>query len=218
MVAIVAAGAFAPILMDKWTLKPDMEPKSKTTYAVVVNVEQGGQPHEAKLTMLREVKSADTKEAKVDVTWKDITLDDQPIGEDRTFPLTATLRGGLTSSAGEFGDDERRMLSPFAFVYPESAVDVGDKWSFENKPTGGTAHTVSYEVKAIEKIGEQDAMKIAFKLDEKEDLGEHAEGTFWVAKSGRVLRWDMKVKNWIVPMAGPPMDANIKGEFVPEKK
>ena len=50
----------------------------------------------------------------------------------------------------------------------------------------------------------------------KEDLkdGLSADGTWWLSKSGRIVKFEMSINNWVVPMAGPePFDAIVRGKM-----
>ena len=89
------------------------------------------------------------------------------------------------------------------------AIDVGDKWTFEMTPAKADKRimTSSYEVVGTEKLKGIDALKISAKLEEKGENGMSSKGFFWISKEGKPLKYELDVKNWVVPMAGSePVD------------
>ena len=209
--AVLAAPA-----VDKWDIKPSFATKTVTAWNVTIDAHVQSQDHHAKFRFEKTISSADAKSAKAKVAWKDLEVDDNPTDVPGDFEVTMGMRGELlTSESSEFGDDLRRMLSVFAFVYPEKPIDVGDKWTFEMTPAKADKRmmTNSYEVVGTEKLKGVDALKISTKLEEKGENGMSSKGFFWISKEGKPLKYELDVKNWVVPMAGSePVEAKIKGE------
>ncbi len=204
--------------VDKWDIKPSFTTKTVVAWNVTVDAHVESQDHHAKFRFERTISSADAKSAKAKIAWKDLEVDDNPNDVPGDFQVTMGMRGELLSSEStEFGDDLRRMLAVFSFVYPEKPIDVGDKWTFDMTPANGEKHklTITSEVVGTEKLKGVDALKISTKLEEKGENGMSSKGFFWISKEGKSLRYELDVKNWVVPMAGSgQVEAKIKGEAV----
>lgn len=208
--ALATSLVLSPVWQDKWEIKPQFTPKTESTLKVSIDIE--GMGSHAEFTAFRTISSSDDKGAKGKLGWKNITLDGQPVGEDEEFTAVFGLRGNVVSVEHQFGDEMRRMTAPLVFIYPDKPIGVGDKWEFTFKPSGDNADkllTWSYEAKAVEKVKDQDAMKITAKFDEKGSEGMHGSGDYWLAKDGKILKIDLNVKSWPVPMAGQNMNVRI---------
>ncbi|MCB8932020.1 MAG: hypothetical protein M9921_01780 [Fimbriimonadaceae bacterium] len=202
--------------IDKWELKPGIEPKAKAAWAIQVDVDSPDGGHQAEFTMVREIGDADGANHKATCAWSKLLVDGGEVGEDPTWDVSFGPRGALVGTTDMMGDDIRRMLSPMTFVYPEGAVGDGDKWTAEVRPFKGKDDlllTYAYEVKGVEKVDGADALRVAATLTEKGQDAMSAEGTWWVGKDGGVLKFQMKVTNWVVPMAGGDlMNATMTGK------
>lgn len=177
-----------------------------------------GSDHEAKFKFSHEVQKFEAgKPFEAKLAWSDLEVDGNEIGEENVFSCTCDARGAITATTSEMGDDVRRMLSPIVFVYPSSSIKMGDKWTFDFKPKKDGDEGMaswSYEVKGSEKVGDVDALKISSKFAEKGTSSMNATGNWWLAKDGRILKFDVDIKSWVVPMAGPEtVNAVIKGEL-----
>lgn len=214
---VLLAGAMmmSPAI-DKWDLKPGIAPKAKSSLAVVVDAAMGDGDHRAEFTVVREIGDPDGSNHKAKFSWANLTVDGQEQGEDASWDVAIGPRGTVVSTTDMMGDDIRRMLSPMTFAYPEKPVGEGDKWTAEVRPYKDKDDfllTYAYEVKGIEQVDGADALKIAATLTEMGRDAMSAEGLWWVGKDGAVLKFEMKVKNWVVPMAGgEPIDAKMTGK------
>lgn len=211
---LVAAASFA----DGWMLKAPYEAKAKFTWKVTVNANVGGQDHEATMKQHLSIASKTDKEIKGSGTWTDLSLDggEQP-GEEPKWDVTFNPNGSV-ASAGE-GADYARMLVPLAFIYPDKEVKAGDKWSVKYKPAKDAKDmTVDFEVVEVGKVGDAEALKVKGKVSEDGPM--KADTIYWIGKDGKLLKFDLDVKGWIVPFAGNniELDAKIKGELVKEDK
>jgi hypothetical protein len=203
----------ASSLAEGWLLKAPYEAKAKHTWKVIVNASVGGQEMEATMKQILTIDSKTDKEIKAKGNWAEIMVGgNEQSGDDTTWDITMNSNGSLTSVGA--GADFARMLAPAAFVYPDKEVKAGDKWSFKYKPTKEAKDiTMDYEVVEQTKVGDVDALKIKGKLTEDGPM--KGNNIYWIAKDGRMLKFELDLTNWIVPMAGnTEFDAKIKGELV----
>lgn len=214
--AMVAGLLMAGPVADKWELKPGIEPKAKGAWTVAVEVNVPDEQHRAEFTLVREIGVLDGENYKAICSWEKLVVDDEEMDAEARWDVSIAPRGAIVATTDTMGDDIRRMLSPMAFVYPEAAVGEGDKWNAEVRPYKGKDDyllTYAYEVKGIEKVGDVDALRVAAVMTEKGEDAMQGEGTWWIGKNGQVLKFEVKVKNWVVPMAGgEPMEAKITGQ------
>lgn len=214
--AMVASALMAGPMMDKWEIKPNLAPKTKSSWVVGVDAQTPDGDHRAEFTLVREMGEKDGEARKVSMGWHHLLVDGAEMPDEILWPVTVDTRGAVVGTTAEEGDDIRRMLSALTFAYPDKAVGDGDKWSVEVRPSKGKDDlmlTYAYEVKGMEAVDKVDALKVFLTLEEKGTDGMRGEGIWWVAKDGTILQFEMKMKNWVVPMAGgQPFDAFIKGK------
>lgn len=210
---VAALALVATSLADGWLLKTPYEAKTKFTWKVTVNASVGGQDVEATMKQILTVDSKGEKEVKGKTTWSDILVNGSPAGEgDSSWDTTFGLDGSITS-AGD-NADFARMLTPAAFIYPGKEIKTGDKWSAKFKPAKDAKEmTADYEALEESKVGDTPAIKVRAKLSEDGPM--KADNVYWIGKDGSVLKYELDIKNWVVPMAGTgDFDAKVKGELV----
>ena len=111
--------------------------------------------------------------------------------------------GAILKMEGDTEDSYRRMLAPLNFVYPDHPVAEGDKWKIEVKPVGTGANlTYAYEAQRKEIVDDTNTLVIAVKITEEGKEPITGTGFWWLSKVGKVIKFEMKLENWIVPMAG----------------
>lgn len=205
----LAAASFA----DGWLLKAPYEAKTKLVWNVTVNANVGGQDHEAKFKSVLTIDSKSDKEIKGKGAWLDLMVDGAEQGSDGapTWDITFNPNGSIVS-AGE-GADYARMMAPASFIYPEKEVKVGDKWSAKYKPKNGKDISLDFEVVEQAKVGDADVLKVKSKMTEDGPM--KSENLYWVGKDGKVLKFELDIKSWVVPLPGAPgdFDAKVKGEL-----
>ena len=210
---IATLALFAP-QGEKWEIKPTLTREAKTIYSVIADVTIDGGPHTAKFTMTSTVGDKDSDgNYGLKIAWDKITVDDGEQPDLPTWELKMDKSGTIQATAGNLTDDYRRMLAPLAFSYPDKAVAVGDKW--EAKSGKAEQMTFSYEAKSVEKVKDVDALKISCKFKEG-DKGSRGEQTWWVAKDGKILKFDVNMKDWMMAFSdnGPMnLDASFKGSL-----
>ena len=204
--AILAAPLLAALTVEPWTLAPPA-PESKSVWKVEVQVEAQSEQHAANFNLI--VQRGKTEN--VTYKWGDLEVDSQSVPFDEEWTGKWDAAGALTLA--DNGDETRRMLLPFQFAYSEKPVDVGSKWTFEYEPKGGAKVQIASEAIAIEKVKDVDTLKI--KTVTKELKGEQpmsSKGTWWVDRSGKIVKFELNVTNWIVVMAdAAPIECTIKG-------
>ena len=203
---------------QSWMLKSPYEAKAKFVWNVTVTANVGGMDVEAKMKQQLEIASKDEKQIKGKGNWSDITVNGDSQAEgDGPWDIVLNPNGSLVSAHDS--TDHARMLTPAAFIYPDKEVKAGDKWQVKFKPAKDAKEfTSDFEVVAIEKVGDVEAMKVKAKMVEgaKEGEGMSANNLYWIGKDGKVLKFELDIKNWVVPMATgmPDFDAKVKGELV----
>lgn len=211
-----AAIAISPIA-DKWELKLPYGKDAQLAWATSIDVEQGGMQTHASLTLQLTCINVSEKGVSTIIRFLDLEVDGQSVEDTTDYPLFLNPRGYSESSTSEHGDDFRRMMAPIMFLYPDKPVQVGDAWKLEFKPRPGSDGAIIYtcEAKAIEKVNEQEAMKVFLKFEEGGPQAMRGDGHFWIVKDGRVIRYEMNVVNWVVPMAGEgtPVNAKLVGNL-----
>lgn len=214
-VALATALLTTPQAADKWDLK-GLAPNTSSTWDVQVKVTDQGEEHEATFKLIMDLKEVEKeKPFPATYSWKSLVVDGGQEMGDTSWNIRLSPRGLITEGAD--GDDAiRRMLSPLVFVFPDKPVGVGDTWTETVK--AGTEKddqslTVEFKAEAIEKVKDADTMKISEKLTEKGSEAMTAEGTWWVDKDGKVVKFETKTKKWYVPLASQSFDATIKGEL-----
>jgi hypothetical protein len=186
---------------------------------MTTSVDQGGTEHTATMTMILDIKDGDKdKPLKADVTWKDLLLDGAQAVPDNSWSVVLNGQGAIADSdATEGADAIKKMLAPMTFVYPDKPVAVGDTWTNTVKAGSDKSDesiTVDMKADSLDKVGDVDALKITETLTQKGDGSLKGTGTWWVDKTGKVLKFETKVSNWMVPMAGDQaMDASFKGSI-----
>ncbi len=190
--------------VESWTLTFKTDPKSpKESWATIVDAESEGISHHAVFNLTRLTKSSAPEKTTQTFRWERLSVDEKEGQEIDPWDVTVGKNGELLAMAGAVEDDYRRMLSPLVFVYPEKPVAPGDKWTMTPKPVAnGRKFTYAYEVKSIELVEGAPAILIGAKVTESGDQPIKGDGFWWLSRVGKVLKFEMKLENWIVPMAG----------------
>lgn len=215
LTTMVAGVLLAVPSSEPWTLKAGIEPKARAAWAVVIDVDTDDGNHQAEFTYVREIGDPDGDNHEARCLWEKLLVDGAEMGDPPGWDVSVGPRGAIVGTNDMMGDDIRRMLSPMTFVYPDKAVAEGDKWEGQVRPYKDKDDLLliyTYEVLGFEKVGDAEAIKVASKLTEKGRDAMGAEGTWWLGKDGALLKFSVKVTNWVVPMAGgEPMNARITG-------
>ena len=141
-----------------------------------------------------------------------VTIDgtEMPPQEGGTGTVTHDAVGFVTGLESSQQDrDGYRRASMLNMLWPNEAVSVGSKWSYDTKadPKKGTYDmTHSFELVSVKKLLGQNILKI--KVASKETSVGKASGTGYVwieARTGIITQAVGQVKN--APMAGGTMDA-----------
>lgn len=189
---------------ETWSFKPSFDPKNpKEVWGTIVDAQSDDQAHHATFQFTRTTKSSDKTKTVVTFNWEKLAVDNQEGQDLPGWDAVMGARGEILKMDTEADDNYRRMLSPMVFVYPEKAVAIGDKWSSEVKPSGnGAKLTYSYEAKSKEKVDGENTLVIAATFKESGENPVSGNGTWWLSKVGKVVKFEMKLTNWVVPMAG----------------
>ena len=148
--------------------------------------------------------------------FTEIFVNGDPMEND-PLPAEFSANGVLMGIEGDEGPAMRRMYLPFFFAYPDEAVEVCDTWKYaddEDEAVDGHRTVVEYKAVEEDRVGGKDALKIEFVLKEEGDAPMTGDGHFWVDKDGIVLKYEMNLESWPVPIAGQVVSAEITGEII----
>ena len=193
---------------DKWDIKPNLAKDNALTFKISIDaLVNGSEEHHAVFNSKSTVQDKIEDNFKTKLEWTDFEIDG---GDSREAPaMTYKVNSrGVVVGVVDMEDPFRRMLTPLYFAYPESAVGEGDKWEVKTGPDGN--YKLAFEVKGTETIAGDETLKIVETI--KESDGTYGDGTWWVNKAGVPVKFELKLKQWVVPFAGPELvDATIKG-------
>lgn len=193
-----------------WLLKAPSA-KAKKSWNLSVAAPLHGHDMQAKLDYHLEVRGMEHEKVACVASWDHIVVDDEEQGDVETWELALAPSGALESV--KEGEEFARMLMPFFFGYPNKEVQPGDKWSDTVKLSRKAKDVrIDYEVLEKTSAGGEEVLKIAAKFKEEGEDGMEGDDLFWVQKNGAINKFELKLKNWAVPMVNSvPMPATIKG-------
>ncbi|HWA84558.1 MAG TPA: hypothetical protein VG820_14035 [Fimbriimonadaceae bacterium] len=200
-------------LADGWVLKPPYAAHGKAVWKVSVKATVGGAEHDVQFKRTLTIDPKVDDGAKGKESWTDFLFDgNADPDQDATWDIA--LKGdGSVATAGESGDYVK-MVSPFFVVYPNKEVKKGDKWTAKLKPSAADKEIgVEYEVLDEAKVGDADALKVKATFSGEGPF--KASNTYWLSKSGEILKFELDLTSWTVPLAGQSdFDAKVTGEIV----
>lgn len=206
--ALLTAAAFG----QGWLLKAPYAANAKTIWKVSVKATIGGVDHEVRFNHTLTIASKSEAEIKGKGSWTEFVFDGNvDPDQDATWEISLKPDGSIIS-AGKSGDYVK-MLAPVLFVYPNKEVKPGDKWTakFKASPTDKEV-AVNYEVAELVKVGEVDALKVTAKFSGEGPF--KGGGAYWLSKDGVLLKYELDLKSWTVPLAGQSdFDAKVVGEI-----
>ncbi|HWP31280.1 MAG TPA: hypothetical protein VNK96_06120 [Fimbriimonadales bacterium] len=213
-------GQQEPIVQpERWEIKLPFEVGKTYNWSVAVDTTIQGSALTAEF---KAVLSMKTKEEggglKGTMGWQELYVNGEPAGEDATATnAILNSRGMLINAESELGEDFRRMASVLFLIYPEAPIAPKDKWSYTyeaKKDSKNYKIKFDFEVMGIEKIKDQDTLKIFAKASEEGDTPMTSEGYFWVSKDGIPQKISINIKNWPVPQAGQPLDVSLVATYI----
>jgi len=225
-VAVLASalmmGAYAQD--QSFTLKYNAKEGDVMKYKVIIELDFGGQAVVATGSSSNKVVKVEADGTRsVEVTSGDLNV---KFGEqEMTMPglpaITSVHKsnGEIVEIKGEGADaDAYRRARSQTIVFPDKAVKVGDKWSFEMKSSkynGTGAGKADVEVLAVEKMGDHETLKLKYTFKEASgDSPLESTGTIWLnTKDSELVKAVMNVKNY--PVTGAPMP--IEGKVTIER-
>ena len=211
---LFAALALMPVSNDGWELKAPFKEKLTQEYELLIFIEEGGM--EVEVISVLEIDKKTEEGFTGSFGFTEIYVGGEPM-EGGTSPAEFSANGVLMGIEADEGPGVRRMYLPFFFAYPDKTVEVGDTWKYadkEDEAVDGHRAVVEYKVVEEDKVSAKDALKIEFKLKEEGDAPMTGDGHFWVERSGVVLKYEMNLESWPVPMAGEAFNAEITGELI----
>ena len=217
LITAIAAAVMFVQSQDAWTLKPSFDPKDpKQVWAINVDAQSQGTTHHAAFQFTRVPKSSTKDKTVVTYGWEKLAVDDQEGQDIPAWNANVGTQGQILQMEGDVEDDYRRMLSPLVFVYPDKPVNVGDKWEVDVKPTSkGSKLNYQYEANSAETVDGSATLKVTVKLKEEGESPISGTGTWWITRVGKIIKFEVKLGSWIVPMAGSDVgEVVIKGKAI----
>jgi hypothetical protein len=206
--AALATIALMSAPADKWEIKPNLTKDNKISYRMSIDaLVNSSEEHHALFTQTTTFHERAEEDTKSSMIWDNLEVDGQSGMNAPTMYFKVNGRG-LVTGVMDMEDPFRRMITPLYFAYPDTAIGEGDKWEAKTGPDGN--YKLAFEVKGTETITGEETLKIEEKI--KESNGTYGDGTWWVNKSGVPVKFELKLKEWVVPFAGPEaVEATIKG-------
>ena len=208
--------ALALTQVSAWELKAPYKDNESDKYTVVMKIQDQGQEMAVDMVLERKISKKTDKGFEGTIGWTQLFAEGEQL-PDETFEIALKPNGVLKSIKSDYGDAMRRMFLPFFFTYPEKAVAKDAAWTYKDEQEDETdAHKASVEYKVVgeEKVKDKQAMKVSFTMAEEGPSPMKSSGFFWVAQDGKVLKYELDVTGWPVPVAGSVFDAKITGDLV----
>jgi hypothetical protein len=216
MTQLLLAIALAQTPAADWNIAAPYKEKEATKYKVQIEINDQGTTINVEMNASVSTSKKTDKGFEGTFSWTDLMVDGGQ-QEDMTFDTMLKPDGTLKGVKSDLGDGMRRMLLPFYFSYPGKAVTTDATWSYKDASEDEVdAHkaTIDYKVVGVEKIKDKEALKVSVKLAEAGPDPMKADGFYWIGKDGRILKYELNVTHWPVPVAGQTFDAKIKAEIL----
>ncbi|MCH7904667.1 MAG: hypothetical protein IH944_08910 [Armatimonadetes bacterium] len=207
LTTIIAATAFAvPVPSAEWDLKTPYEADKTYEYLVEIDIDDEATGFQALVTLesVMTISKAVDDGFEVQLKWLDMEVEGD-YQDDSEFTAELSTSGLITKMEDDEGVDYRSMFVSFMFVYPNKTVSVGDKWSYEEKDD---EIKVLLEAVAEETVRGTKTLKVRAKITEGEN-GMTCTGDYWLTADGELLKYELDLKNWFVPMVGMAFDAKV---------
>lgn len=213
-ILVLAAALLATAALGQgWLLKAPYAVNSKTIWKVSVKATIGGVEHDVRFKHTLTIASKSEVEFSGKGSWTGFVFDgNEDPDQDATWEISFKPDGSIIR-AGK-SSDYATMLAPVLFVYPNKVVQPGDKWRAKFKPSPTDKEIlVDYEVAEVGKVGAADALKVTAKFSGEGPF--KGDGTYWLSKDGLLLKYELDLKHWTVPLSGQSdFDAKVAGEIV----
>lgn len=187
--------------------------KQKSSWDLSLEAPISGRNVHATLVHAFEIKNVAADKIEGVASWDHLVVDDEELGDTTHWELSLAPTGSIAKAKD--GDGYSRMLMPFFFGYPNREVQPGAKWS-ETVKRSADAKAVKFDYEVLERtnVGSREVFKISSKFKEDGANGMTGDDIFWVGKDGAVVKFELKLKNWVIPMIGEDAVATttIKGE------
>jgi hypothetical protein len=214
MTQLLLAVALATQPTQDWNLAAPYKEKAADNYKVQIEIFDQGETINVEMNAALATDKKTDKGFEGSFSWTQLIVDGGQ-QDDMTFATTLKSDGTLKAVKSDLGDGMRRMLLPFYLSYPGKAVAKDATWTYKDANEDEVdAHktSIEYKVVAIEKVKEVDTMKVSVKLTESGPDPMKVDGFYWVAADGRVLKYELNLTNWPVPVAAQSFDAKLKAE------
>jgi len=191
--AVLSLGA--PLVQTDWAVKAPLATGQKQVWAVTADSTVAGGAHAATFDLVEEVNGGADAKGLVPVK---LGLDNLTVDESSQPEAEGT--GHVTSQIvliSADSDGSRQMFLALLFVYPTDPMTAGSEWKSEYPTT-----KVSYDFKAtgVEKVKDEDTMKVTGTIKDSTPDGLDETGTWWVNHAGKVVKFKLVAHNWTVTM------------------
>ncbi len=209
---LIAAVALAA-QSNGWDIKTPYAEKDVLRYAVTIEIDAAGNAMRVDMNANYKITKKSDKGFEGSFGWTDLMVEGQQQA-DENFDLTLKPTGALATVTSDYGDGMRRMLLPFFFTYPGKAVAKDAAWTHaDEQEIDGHKAKIDYKVVGEEKVKDKDTMKVSVTLTEIGPAPMKGTGHYWIGKDGRMVKFEMDVTEWTVPVAGQTFNAKLKAEI-----
>jgi len=220
-VAIIAVSAMAVAALDGLSVKRMAKEGTVLKFKMTGEVDFSGMPVTVTATTQEKVlKVDDTGNYTLEQTQLDgkvsINGQDQDIPNSGPVVTVYKPNGEITTIQGDSATpDAYRMAMLGILVDPGKPLNPGDTWSYDIKgdsKTGVVAGTANFKIVDVEKVGDEDAVKVHGTI--KETGGSDAASADWdewIDKNdGSMIKYEGAWTNAPFPGAPAPLNAKIK--------
>jgi hypothetical protein len=202
------------IASDSWDIKPLLTSTTKLAWEIAVDATLQGETHSATFDLIEAGREGDAAKGQpVHLEMTNIVVESNSMPGSGTDAIVDAQN--VVQSTTE-DDINRRMFSPLLFIYPKGPVSVGDTWKTDFTPASKGVPKIKFEftAKQTDQVNGSDALQVTSTVKEEGDEGVSADGTWWVDRTGKVLKFKITAKKWVVvPTGGQTMDATFTGKF-----
>ena len=205
MVAVALGLTMMTAPVQAWELNSPYKDDLTIRHNVEMFISDASEEMDVAFTAITKIGKKSDDGIKVSFGWEGLEAGGQ-VMEDMMFDGNLDGHGFLKSM--DDGDDMRNMWAPFFFVYPGQAVEKGSEWSAKDKEEG---LSFTFEAMGVKKLKETETMHVKMKFKSASSSSVSGDGEFWVRKDGMIMKYEIDVSNWFIPMAGQVFDGSIEG-------
>lgn len=215
LAAVAIAAQAQTTSASGWELKAPYQEKDDLKYAINIDIDAAGNTMRVEMSANYKISKKTDKGFEGSFGWTNLYVEGE-MQPDESFSLMLKSNGTLKSVKSDYGDGMRRMLLPFFFSYPEKAVAKDATWTYadtSDEAMDGHTAKCEYKVVGMDKFRDAEVMKVSVSITETGPTPMKGSGFYWIGKDGKLVKFDIDVTEWTVPVAGQAFNAKLKGEL-----